>query len=75
MQWEVRHLKSTFLFFSCFDKMDMHGELMKEYYIYGTQNSVRYNFVTATNCVLSKSVKQWDDHSLHHNYLFCLVWT
>lgn len=40
MQREVQHLKSTFLFFSCFDKMDMHGEWIKEYYIYGTQNSV-----------------------------------
>ena len=40
MQQEVQHLKSSFLFFSCFDKMDMHGELMQEYCMYGTQNSV-----------------------------------
>ena len=37
---KVQHLKSSFLFFSCFEKMDMRGELMKEYCIYGTQNSV-----------------------------------
>ena len=51
--------------------MDMHGELIIEHYlvIYMELKTLsRYNCVAATNCVSSRSVKQWDDHSLHHNY-------
>lgn len=58
-----------FLFFSCFDKMDTLWMNKRVLYM-ELKTLLRYNFVTATNCVLSKTVNNEMTTVSHHS--FCL---